>query len=62
MISTILIIAAVFIIIVIGFRLVTHFYFCNRISEKNPGQKIKGCPIWTQKGYKNPKDRSKNNS
>lgn len=58
MVSVILIIAGIFITIVVGFRLATHFYFCGRVSEKNPGEDIKGCPVWTQKGRKNPQNDS----
>lgn len=53
MFHIVLIVAGVFIAMVIGFRLVTHFHFCGRVSEKNPGEEIKGCPVWTQKGNKN---------
>ncbi len=52
MVHAILIFAGVFILMVVGFRLITHFYFCGRVSEKNPGENIQGCPIWTQKGNK----------
>ncbi len=61
MLSIIFIVAGVFILIVVGFRLATHFYFCGRVSEKNPGEEIKGCPIWTQQGdQKTKKDASGN--
>lgn len=28
-------------------RLVFHFNTCRRVSEKNPGEDLKGCPSWT---------------
>ncbi len=59
MLQIILLVAGLFIAMIIGFRLVTHFHFCGRVSEKNPGQDIQGCPLWTQKGrFKGQKDES----
>jgi hypothetical protein len=36
----------VFILVVLAFRLTTHFHFCRRVSRKYPGEKIEGCPAW----------------
>lgn len=44
---TISIAAAIFIIMIVVFRLVIHFHFCRRASFRYPGEKISGCPIWT---------------
>lgn len=43
----ILVFAAIFILMIIAFRLIIHFYFCRRVSPRYPGKKLKGCPIWT---------------
>ncbi|HAP32466.1 MAG TPA: hypothetical protein DCQ14_05375 [Firmicutes bacterium] len=43
----ILVFAAIFILLIIAFRLIIHFYFCRRISPRYPAKKLKGCPIWT---------------
>ncbi len=47
---TISIAAAIFIIMIVVFRLLIHFYFCRRVSFRYPGEKIKGCPIFTHSG------------
>jgi hypothetical protein len=49
---TISIAAAIFIIMIVVFRLLIHFYFCRRVSFRYPGEKLKGCPIWTHGGKK----------
>ena len=46
-IYTISIAAAIFIIMIVVFRLIIHFHFCRRVSFRYPGEKIRGCPIWT---------------
>lgn len=49
---TISVAAAIFILLIVVFRLLIHFYFCRRISFRYPGERIKGCPIWTHTGSK----------
>ncbi len=50
---TISVAVAIFILIIVGFRLLIHFHFCRRISARYPGEKIKGCPLWTQANNRN---------
>ena len=49
---TISIAAAIFILMIVVSRMLIHFYFCRRVSFRYPGEKIKGCPIWTHAGQK----------
>ncbi|UMZ73430.1 hypothetical protein [Natranaerofaba carboxydovora] len=35
------------IIIFLVLRLKFHFNTCQNVSEKNPGEKLSGCPDWT---------------
>ncbi len=55
---TISIAAAIFIIMIVVFRLLIHFYFCRRVSFRYPGEKLKGCPIWTHGGKKGNGEKS----
>ncbi|MEW5921546.1 MAG: hypothetical protein AB1796_11500 [Bacillota bacterium] len=48
---TVSIAAAIFILMIVGFRLMIHFHFCRRVSARYPGEKLKGCPIWTHTNY-----------
>lgn len=49
---TISIAAAIFIIMIVVFRLLIHYYFCQRVSLRYPDETIKGCPVRTHKGNK----------
>lgn len=49
---TVSVAAAIFILMIVGSRLIIHFYFCHRVSTRYPGEKIKGCPSWTHANYK----------
>ncbi len=55
---TISIAAAIFIIMIVVFRLLIHFYFCRRVSFRYPGEKLKGCPIWTHSDKNGSGERS----
>jgi len=55
---TISIAAAIFIIMIVVFRLIIHFYFCRRISFRYPGERLKGCPVWTHKDNKGNGEKS----
>ena len=47
MIHPLFIIVGLAIGIFVIFRVITHFFFCRKVSRKNPGEKLHGCPIWT---------------
>ncbi len=55
---TISVAAAIFIIMIVVFRLVIHFYFCRRASFRYPGEKIRDCPIWTHGDSKDNREDS----
>ena len=43
----ILVIPLLVIIVFTVTRFMFHFDTCRRASEKNPGEKLSGCPSWT---------------
>ena len=55
---TISIAAAIFIIMIVVFRLIIHFYFCRRVSFRYPGEKLKGCPVCAHKDNKGNGEKS----
>ncbi len=60
---TISIAAAIFIIMIVVSRLLIHFYFCHRVSFRYPGERIKGCHVWTHSDKKgNGKNSEKENA
>ncbi len=47
MVSVMVVIFLIIIAIFLYVRFTVHFSTCRKVSEKYPGEKIQGCPVWT---------------